>query len=502
MSKSRQAPGTEELAPEFLVPVTFILLVIGVPTLLLAGGSTAARSDSLTLALIGRGLIIAYSGLKISFLVRRGRPVWFATIFWCFAYVWMGLAGAAQLLAGRNPFGFAVSPDADLRSSMTVLGGLIVADLVYAKGTRSALTETPTTATTRIVTPRAVLAITFGAALVTPALLLRQGGLSSYLQSRQAVSESLSAAGLASAESLAAAGMIRAATQVPALAAMLGVILILSRWKSLRRRPVWWMAAIVALGLNVLVNNPIGNSRFWFGTVALGCLFIIPFFQKGNGYRLLVATLLVGLTVAFPYADYFRTEGGFAQRKQAVSAFMVNKLDYDASAQVSYAMQLHDVRGGDGGYQLLGAVGVAVPRSIWQEKPRPSGEILAQFNGFHFTNLSAPLWAEGYIAFGLPGVLLLLGLWGLIAGRADRRMASAFRASATDVAIVLYPPLAAYSMILIRGALQATIAQGAVLALVLAGMGWRRASAASKPAIEADSNATGGSAAKVGSKWP
>lgn len=450
--------------------LTFLALAVLVPLLITRGGVGEGYATP-WLALAARYAIIVYGALRLSTLIGRGEPRWFVTMFWLFGYVWMGLAGMVQLLAHRNPFGYLVDPNSDLKSSLVVLTGLAVADVAYFLSQRRSNTKEPRV---RYVSPRAVMVLSWAAAFATPVLLLQQGGLDTYLQSRAEVTQSLSSAGLVSDQSLALGGLVRAATQVPPLAALLGIIACFRFYPPLRHRPAWWVTAAVIVGLNVLVSNPVGASRFWFGTVLLGCLFILPVFQRPNGYRALVAGLLVALTVVFPYADYFRLEGGFAQERQPVSAFMVSKLDYDASAQVTYAIGLHDERGADYGHQVLGAVGFAVPRAVWENKARPTGEVLAEYSGFHFTNLSAPLWAEGFIALGFLGVAALFALFGLVMGRGDRAVLTSLRRGELLIGAILIPPLAAYSLIVLRGSLLAAAGQGVTLVVVLWLLGQRK----------------------------
>lgn len=448
-----------------IAAAAFLVLAVLIPVSVIDPAVLGGQGAVPWAAVSGRGLVIGYTAWRLAGLIALGEPRWFATIFWLFTYVWMGLAGLAQLLAGRNPFGLRVDQDSDFRTSMVILLGIVVFDFAHRS---AAGHEARTAATTerRVITPNSVLLVATVAIVMTPLLLSLQGGLGVYLQTRDAVRESLDAASGGST-SLALSGMLKAAIQVPPAVALLGCIVLLASHSHLRRQPAWWLVVLLIVSLNVLVNNPIGNSRFWFGTVALGSLFVMPCFRRPRGYRILVAGLLLALTVAFPYADYFRTEGGFEQRQQAVSSFMVSKLDYDATAQITYAMGLYEAQGPDYGRQILGAAAFAVPRSIWENKPQHTGEVIAQFSGFHFTNVSAPLWAEAYIAGGLLGVVLIFLGVGLVTGRADRASVRAGVASSGSWVVVMVAPLAAYSMILLRGALLATIAQGVVLALVL-----------------------------------
>jgi len=72
------------------------------------------------------------------------------------------------------------------------------------------------------------------------------------------------------------------------------------------------------------------------------------------------------------------------------------------------------------GLQFLGALLFFVPRSVWPEKPIGSGAQLANDLNYEFANISMPYMAEGYVSFGVAGVILLMILMGFIVGYFDR----------------------------------------------------------------------------------
>jgi hypothetical protein len=62
------------------------------------------------------------------------------------------------------------------------------------------------------------------------------------------------------------------------------------------------------------------------------------------------------------------------------------------------------------GHQLLSAFLFFVPRGIWEGKPISTGELvgnhLIETYNFSYSNLSNPLVSEGYIKFGIMGVII------------------------------------------------------------------------------------------------
>jgi hypothetical protein len=72
-------------------------------------------------------------------------------------------------------------------------------------------------------------------------------------------------------------------------------------------------------------------------------------------------------------------------------------------------VEVVSVHGLQWGHQLLGSLLFFVPSSLWSTKPLATGILLANYliNNYSmwFTNLSAPIVAEGYLDFGYLGVI-------------------------------------------------------------------------------------------------
>ncbi|GAA4891335.1 hypothetical protein GCM10023311_14610 [Flaviramulus aquimarinus] len=90
-------------------------------------------------------------------------------------------------------------------------------------------------------------------------------------------------------------------------------------------------------------------------------------------------------------------------------------LNYDAFINFSATIEHVEKDTFSFGEQLSGAVFFFVPRKIWESKPISSGEFIGNYlrdnygdptNPYYFTNLSNPFVSEGYINFGLLGVIL------------------------------------------------------------------------------------------------
>lgn len=217
--------------------------------------------------------------------------------------------------------------------------------------------------------------------------------------------------------------------------------------------------------LNIIVNNPISNSRYWAGTVLIALLVSLVSFERAAAFRWLGATLVFAAIVVFPYSDAFRfadSSRTALQQRSGVRDELRLKGDYDAFQQIVNMRVYTEHEGLAYGRQLLGSVAFWVPRSVWPDKPQDSGVLIGEYQNYANTNLSFPLWAEGYLNLGIVGLVALLVLTGVASRRFDGAWVGDPRSLSLSTALV--PFLAAYQVILLRGSLlQAT---GRVVVLV------------------------------------
>jgi len=140
--------------------------------------------------------------------------------------------------------------------------------------------------------------------------------------------------------------------------------------------------------------------------------------------------------------------------------------DYDAFWQVANAFSY----GLDGliepGRQALGSVLFWVPRGVWPDKPVDTGILLAQYRGYSFQNLSAPLWAEFLVNGGISVLIVGFLLLGYSLRVMDSRLLPAFNAAGYWAIVGAIFPV--YMTILLRGSLlQATGVVAVALACLL-----------------------------------
>jgi hypothetical protein len=166
--------------------------------------------------------------------------------------------------------------------------------------------------------------------------------------------------------------------------------------------------------LVIITENTFTEKRNAIGPIYLALLMVMLQKWFAAGSRRLL--LLVGsMVVVFPAISIFTHN-----RRQSISDVSLQQftdqiadhyfsINYDSWANIYTAVEIVKVHGMQWGHQLLGSLLFFVPSSVWSGKPLATGIFLADYliakYSMWFTNLSAPLVAEGYLDFGPGGVL-------------------------------------------------------------------------------------------------
>jgi hypothetical protein len=167
--------------------------------------------------------------------------------------------------------------------------------------------------------------------------------------------------------------------------------------------------------LVIVTENPYTEKRNALGPIYIALLLVL--FQNwfATGTRRLL--LLVGsMVLVFPAITVFThnrhqllADVSFSQFSDQIADHYFS-INYDSWANIYTAVEIVKVHGMQWGHQLLGSLLFFVPSSIWSAKPLATGIFLADYlitnYSMWFTNLSAPLAAEGYLDFGPAGVVL------------------------------------------------------------------------------------------------
>lgn len=246
-------------------------------------------------------------------------------------------------------------------------------------------------------------------------------------------------------------------------------IVVLVRYKQ-RRDCAWLLVAAGALLL--LADFPFGMPRYNAAMIYGGLLLLaVPAFMERRGLFPLLLLLL--LVVFFPATNAFRRDEFDALvLLESLSEAVANipegflNADFDAYSMLVRGVDYVESVGPTLGYQLLSALLFFVPRAIWPGKPVGSGQTVAEYQGQAYTNLSFPLPAEGYINFGIIGLVAMAVIFALVCRRCDR----AFWEGAHQRWMPFYPVACFLFFFMLRGDLMSSTAYfvgfAAVFALV------------------------------------
>ncbi len=172
-------------------------------------------------------------------------------------------------------------------------------------------------------------------------------------------------------------------------------------------------------------KNPLTEKRNALGPIYITLLFFIfPRFFNKNVKMLLFLFLL--MVVAFPLSAVFTHSDAtfqqiiqnplifFEQNKGGSITDAFNTLNYDAFFNIMTTIEYIGEHGLSWGYQLLGGLLFFIPRSIWVSKPESTGKLIGEYlieeYDYIFSNLSNSLVSEGFINFGVIGVIMMATL--------------------------------------------------------------------------------------------
>jgi hypothetical protein len=240
---------------------------------------------------------------------------------------------------------------------------------------------------------------------------------------------------------------------------------LLAEAKAGTRRNAFVHLLLLALlfGCVLVTQNTLTEKRNALGPVYLAALFLL---FRGHLQRkgVQVAWLIFVLLLLFPAVALFnQVPLAYLDEVEISWRLWSNhflETHYDAWANIYTTLEMGQRDGLAGGRQLLGALLFFVPSQWWGDKPLATGieigNFLMTWYQMWFTNLSAPLVAEGYLDFGVLGVVAYaLGLAALV--QRIEGWAAPGRAPLVQ-AVAVY--LAFFLVFLMRGSLMIAVAYG------------------------------------------
>jgi hypothetical protein len=235
--------------------------------------------------------------------------------------------------------------------------------------------------------------------------------------------------------------------------------------RSGRRLKFSRVCVIGLLLLLVLIDeNPYTEKRNALGPIYMGFLLIC--FQRWfavGGRRLWL--LLSGMAIVFPVISLFTVHDKTQSFSDISMADLLAELqahylsvNYDSWANVYTSIEIVRTHALQWGHQVLGSLLFFVPSALWTTKPLATGIFLANYlisnYSMWFTNLSAPLVAEGYLDFGYLGVIGYAALLAASLVRLNKFAARMDSWSAFPIGVYY----AVFLMIILRGSLMIALA--------------------------------------------
>lgn len=212
---------------------------------------------------------------------------------------------------------------------------------------------------------------------------------------------------------------------------------------------------ILLLALALLAASPTVLPRFLTATLYLSVIWIYLWRTKKEGFYL-NNVILVGFIFAFPFLDLFRSFTGFGDLEFSINLDFFSEGHFDAYQQLVRTISLDLVTLGS---QLFGAILFFIPRDIWPDKAWGSGQFLGENLGFSFTNISMPLFGEGYINFGWFGMFTFVLLLAAVTAKIDKYFWSLKSLSSPSSLFPLaYAQMIGLVFFIMRGDLQSSVA--------------------------------------------
>lgn len=475
---SDDRPGALPSAIHWIVGLAaFVFLGAILPFVIVSAADDQATLDPY--AVVALWGVCVFSSFRLSgFLVhRRARLIGMA--FYVFCYVFIGLTPLAQVAAGHFPTGryvptAAAISDVDTiaRTATLFLIGIAAHELAYQIAGRFIRSSPPEKkpADSDDGIPGAldlwlVHALCLAGILIS-LVAVAQSGFTPFFTSRDAAG-----AALISDADPGSSGLVwyRVSHTVPFVGFFL--LLHLLRRDETKRTPGYILVAVILAACNIVINNPVGNSRLWGNAVIFGLLSVFIDLRRPRA----VAWTAVGLTSAFllvfPYADLTRRTGQMETFLTPLQEWAWSG-SFSAFQTAANGIRYVEENGHSWGYQLLGGIFTLVPRAVWTTKPPDTGFLIDPIY-----NRAATIWTEMHVNFGVVGVVVGLTLLGAAARFCDERFMAGHR-----WALLIVPILSTYYFIILRGTLSAAVGAAVpVLVTVLLPLAVRRRRMANGP---------------------
>lgn len=166
--------------------------------------------------------------------------------------------------------------------------------------------------------------------------------------------------------------------------------------------------------LVLLCAFPTAIPRFMVAYIYFPLLIALIPKAKYSSYMMIF--LILSIFYIFPFLNQFRYFENLSSISFVPDLGFLNEAHFDAYQNLMDVIRFEFITYG---YQLLGALLFFIPRLFWADKPYGSGYHLAETKNYFFNNISMPYVAEGYVNFGLFGIVLFCIIIGFIMKQID-----------------------------------------------------------------------------------
>jgi hypothetical protein len=164
----------------------------------------------------------------------------------------------------------------------------------------------------------------------------------------------------------------------------------------------------------IITANPLSLSRFQVAVYYLPILFYLKIFNKPSFFFFFI---ILSILFLMPFLDFFRYFD--LKNLQNFNWFDLNYLKnghYDGYQNLTMILESNiNLKG----QNIISSIFWFIPRSIFEDKNLSSPLIISNFLNLNFTNITVSFIGEGYLAFGLFGVIIFALFIGILLGNLD-----------------------------------------------------------------------------------
>jgi hypothetical protein len=452
----RMSAGSQSL----LVLVTFLLVVV------IPGFFLLAVPGRLSMNVVLMAALVLWASGRLVYTASTGKRRLTVMCFYVFVYVFFGVQPLMSAWTGRFPHRPFLTDTQMALTIALVSIGLIAFEIAYLLARRRSREDPSTPVPTR---QRPVILSLLWIGLAVCSLLvmvtIAHYGPNIFLAVRGGgfVLDDVDRPTMSQTEGLLVISGLRGL-----LASFLFISLYL--WR-MRDHAAWPRPAIRQLllllaffgVLNAVVSNPLSAPRLWSGSLVLTAFFIARPWKGARSYLIWSAVACMALAGLFSALDPRRIIAAPLVRGEPITIqgttdVVVQSLqtlqvdaNFDAFQMLGLISMYAEEHGYRLGHQMLLPAFFWIPRSVWPSKPLGTPDVVAASLNFFSINVGSPLWAEGYINFGVLGVVLLLAGFGYAARHADDYLVRTSRQPGELFPTIVCAFFAANTMILLRG---------------------------------------------------